>query len=1328
MNCLQYRKRRVTGISQRVLTAALCVMLTVGMMPQLTWADDTGTSGTQAGSATEVVTGSEQTSATNTQEVSEATAETTETTAEAAKATETQITTEPADATAGTTDAAGTAEAATNAAEEEALEAESTYEPLDIETITLDSGTKTGNTSPYLTYHQYIGFQTLYTASELNNTAGKITSLAYYVATASTYEQSEFKIYLGTTEQTSLSKTSALGANDLTLVYSNDSQTLGAKTGWETITLNTAYKYDGTKNLVVAIYRKAESKNSSLYYQYKYEDNSGKNIYCYSDSNTAYGEVTAPNYYDTFYTPNIQFTINTCAHETLTHHNAETPMCGSGNVEYWSCDNCGDYFSDAAGKNPLSSIKAEHSWGTGVENPAPTCKETGTMVYTCTECGAEKTEVIPATKKHNFVDGKCTNLLRDGSTVCGALDQWDGTTLTEPITDENGTYLIGDAEEFAWFMNAATASKYAGNAKLTRNINMGTLSTWYLTGSAGKDNGYQGTFDGNGYTITINYASSSNHTTLFGHIGQNGVIENLTVKGSFTAKEKSAAGFAYSNYGTIQNCINEATVTATSTSTTNIYAGGFVAYANYGTLKQCANYGEVTASTSYNYGSTYAGGIVAYSNTGSGISNVVKDCYNAGTVGAAKVSTSSSKYAYAGGITGYVHYAYATYSFEKCLNTGSIQASNSADPTSENGLMAGGIAGGIYYSSSYVSKIMLTNCFYLEGSANVAYNSTSTGNKPATATNCGTTNSDNIASASWLTENLDNWFIELLGVAGTQYTVTFSASNATVTLNGATVTQPVQAYEGATLTFTVTPAGGYGIDSVKQGDAELSPADDGTYTTGAITGSTTISIATHQHAWDSGAVTTPATCVNAGVTTYKCTATGCTASYTEPIAATGDHTPTLTATAEVPATCTTAGTKAYWFCSGCNQYFSDEGCTTVIAAPETIAALGHNYTAYRNNGNGTHNQVCSRCNKEKPGEYTISSTATTTMTAGKTYVITVAGTSGSTMTAMSCEASTSIAYWLKGVSYTAGTTAVDTTLLWTWGENGSLQSVYSGQYLNAVEGEKAVELYLQDTCSTAWKLDSNGMLYYTSSSGESNYLVGIGGTAVCVYSGGRTPASEAFYEATALETAEACEYGTNGTCTKCGATQTVQTITVDSSIAYTTTPYVSVTSGTSEEGDEGASKTSLYLVTATVSYLAEGYVPVVGETALIKDSQDESGTTYKALVSADIASGISAGTLHISAAQGTAVASTPAIKGDVNTSSKLNIVDAQVAYDMACGHYSTSVLPLANFLAADVNADNELSSADAFAIQHAVVFGWSASASTAGDNAENNDAGNTAAA
>ena len=38
----------------------------------------------------------------------------------------------------------------------------------------------------------------------------------------------------------------------------------------------------------------------------------------------------------------------------------------------------------------------------------------------------------------------------------------------------------------------------------------------------------------------------------------------------------------------------------------------------------------------------------------------------------------------------------------------------------------------------------------------------------------------------------------------------------------------------------------------------------------------------------------------------------------------------MTAHAAVAATCTTAGNSAYWYCSGCEKYFSDEAGTKEI--------------------------------------------------------------------------------------------------------------------------------------------------------------------------------------------------------------------------------------------------------------------------------------------------------------------------------------------------------------------------------------------------------------
>ena len=84
-----------------------------------------------------------------------------------------------------------------------------------------------------------------------------------------------------------------------------------------------------------------------------------------------------------------------------------------------------------------------------------------------------------------------------------------------------------------------------------------------------------------------------------------------------------------------------------------------------------------------------------------------------------------------------------------------------------------------------------------------------------------------------------------------------------------------------------------------------------------------------QHTWDSGKETTKATCTEAGVKTYTCSA--CKVTRTETIPAKGHNYTTETVTKK--ATCEEAGEKSA-FCMGC--------FTTV---KETIPALGHSYDA-----------------------------------------------------------------------------------------------------------------------------------------------------------------------------------------------------------------------------------------------------------------------------------------------------------------------------------------------------------------------------------------------
>lgn len=1156
---------------------------------------------------------------------------------------------------------------------------EVTSEPLSVlqpeaaEEVIVGAGTATSNQVPYNSYYNNAGSQILYTASEIGKT-GTITALSFNVASASAMSQTSFKVYLGATDKESLTAADALGSDELTEVYSNDAQTIGSATGWETITLDTPFLYDGTKNLVVAVYRTASKYNSQLKYQ-STSNVSGKTIYRGSDSNAAYGQIDGSGTYNTASSrPNIKLAIETCAHTTLTHHDAVAPACGSGNIEYWSCDNCGKTFADAAASQEIESVKAEHAY-TGTVTFAPTCAEDGIMLYTCSVCNDEKEEVIPATKEHHFVDGFCTNLLRDGVTVCGAADEWDGTTLAEPAADEQGVYLIGDGAEFAWFMNAAKTDGYTGNARLTRNINLGELYSWYLPGGSSKDKGYQGTFDGDGHTITIALDAGSSNASLFNYIGSAGAVKNLTVAGSFTGA--SAASIAQYSYGEITNCVNRATIVAQGAN--KAYAAGITVYNNSGIIDQCANYATVSADATGSYASAYAGGITAYNQSITTVRNGVTslhNCYNKGAVSAQKISTGTSNYGRAGGIVGYVSSSGNAYhTLENCLNVGNVSVANSVDSSSTAGLHEGGIIGAISYSAGNEANNQFTNCFYAQDCADAMYTCTTADKVPAVETNCGTASAQNIANAAWVNENLDQWFVDLLNLNAESHAVSFAVENATVAVDGVPATQ-VQAYHEGSLSFTVMPNEGYGLDRVSVGNEPL-VAVDGVYTIESITEDITVTVTTHAHVWNDGTTTHEATCGEAGEKLFSCTVEGCAATRTEVIPATGEH--VLSAVPQVDATCTEAGAAAYWKCDVCGTLFGDAEGQTIIDKPATIEALGHDFTDYRDNGDGTHSIVCHRCGEEKPGGWNLEDASD--FVAGNTYMIVTGGY------ALSSDNGNS-ASMRKGVPYTAGENAVDDTLLWVWGADGSLKSVATGQYLNS--GSSYFYLVMGDEPVSIWQC-SDGKFYTTTSSGLTVYLYPLSNTSGdSIWGSTGAPEAGQLYSATFASARSEHEYNDENVCVDCGSILTHRT----TSVSVSDDAFVNVQiEGTPCE---------LYLVEATMSYVAQGYVPVVGELPLVLD-----GDTYKALVDKAAAQSIKDGTLVVSAKPGSAV-NMGNIKGDVNMSGHMNIVDAQVTYDLSCARYGKGMLSMAGIIAADVNGDKAVNAADAFAIQYVLHYGWEA--------------------
>ena len=121
--------------------------------------------------------------------------------------------------------------------------------------------------------------------------------------------------------------------------------------------------------------------------------------------------------------------IPASGHE-LIHIEAKSSCTEDGNIEYWKCNKCGKYFSDAEGKTSIeyndTVIPASGHELIKVEAKASTCTEDGNTEYwKCNKCekifsdaeGITSIEyndiLIPATG-HDFRNGICT--------VCGEVD------------------------------------------------------------------------------------------------------------------------------------------------------------------------------------------------------------------------------------------------------------------------------------------------------------------------------------------------------------------------------------------------------------------------------------------------------------------------------------------------------------------------------------------------------------------------------------------------------------------------------------------------------------------------------------------------------------------------------------------------------------------------------------------------------------------------------------------------------------------------------------------------------------------------------------------
>ena len=273
---------------------------------------------------------------------------------------------------------------------------------------------------------------------------------------------------------------------------------------------------------------------------------------------------------------------------------------------------------------------------------------------------------------------------------------WAQTPPSKGDGKVGNPYIITTAEELAWFRDQVNSGNNFICAKISEDVEVIDMSTvchaedksqnlieksWEPIGKNDYGYQYQGTFDGNGKTITNLYINASqNNVGLFGYTYE-GTIKNLTFEyanvtntGVFTGflvgyantsklqnikisntcqmkGGKETGGIAGDFDGNAYNCVNYATVQG------NNRVGGLFGYCSVenSSITTCANYGNVTAT------STDAGGLVGYF-----ISGTIQDCANYGDVkGTERVA----------GMAGFVSEG----KIQNVFNYGNISATNSTD-------------------------------------------------------------------------------------------------------------------------------------------------------------------------------------------------------------------------------------------------------------------------------------------------------------------------------------------------------------------------------------------------------------------------------------------------------------------------------------------------------------------------------------------------------------------------------------------------------------------------------------------------------------------------
>ena len=130
-------------------------------------------------------------------------------------------------------------------------------------------------------------------------------------------------------------------------------------------------------------------------------------------------------------------TTSPCPHEHLTETVAAAPSCAEDGETVFSCEDCGEVFSEQ-----IPALGHDYQ---AAQSTEPTCTEDGGTTYTCSRCGDAYTEIAPALGHDLTTETTTPTCTQDGKTVTTCARCGEATAETLPALGHD--YQIAQATE-----------------------------------------------------------------------------------------------------------------------------------------------------------------------------------------------------------------------------------------------------------------------------------------------------------------------------------------------------------------------------------------------------------------------------------------------------------------------------------------------------------------------------------------------------------------------------------------------------------------------------------------------------------------------------------------------------------------------------------------------------------------------------------------------------------------------------------------------------------------------------------------------------------------